>query len=399
MSTTQDVLESFSRTTEQFITLDEFKRLLDSGRQLRIKYGVDVTAPFLHTGHAVNLWMMRELQDRGHKIQFLIGDYTTRIGDPTGRSRQRPVIPQDEIEANAQEFIEQVKMVLRFDDPNLYEIRRNSEWYEQMSASELLKLLSMVTHSRLISRDMFQARIKAGLEIHMHELIYPVLQGYDSFALRSDLTIIGSDQLYNEMMARFYQERLGQPPQVIITTKITPGIDGKAKQSKSLGNYIGLSHSPRDKFGRAMTLPDNLIVTYLEVYTDIPLEQVRQIAAQVAGDPMRWKLFLAHAIVKRYHGSDVADREQQWFTETFSARNAPANIPEIIAAPGEHIAFDLVKRFFGSQKSNSDIRRLFEQGAITLNGNKVVRSELKISIQDGDVFQVGKRTWFRMRRE
>ncbi len=231
----------------------------------------------------------------------------------------------------------------------------------------------------------------------MHELIYPVLQGYDSFALRSDLTIIGSDQLYNEMMARFYQERLGQQPQVIITTKITPGIDGKAKQSKSLGNYIGLGHSPRDKFGRVMTLPDSLIVTYLEVYTDIPLEQVRQIAAQVASDPMRWKLFLAHAIVKRYHGGEVADREQQWFTETFSARTTPANIPEIVVVPGEYSAFELVKRFFGSQKSNSDIRRLFEQGAITLNAKKVGRSDQVLSIKDGDVFQVGKRTWFRIR--
>ncbi|HEV2582435.1 MAG TPA: tyrosine--tRNA ligase, partial [Ktedonobacteraceae bacterium] len=375
MRTTGETLESFSRTTEEFISLEEFKRLLDAGRQLRIKYGVDVTAPTLHTGHAVNLWMMRELQDMGHKIQFLIGDYTTRIGDPSGRSKQRPVIPQEEIEANAQKFIEQVKMVIRFDDPNLYEIRRNSEWYERMSASELIKLLSMVTHSRLIARDMFQARIKEGTEIYMHELIYPVLQGYDSFVLQSDLTIIGSDQLYNEMMARFYQERLGQPPQVIITTRITPGTDGKAKQSKSLGNYIGLAHSPRDKFGRVMTLPDDLIVTYLEVYTDIPLQEVQQIAGHVADDPMRWKLFLAHAIVRRYHGSEVADQEQRWFIETFSARNTPVNIPEIVVAPGEYTAFDLLKRYFGAQKSNRELRRLFEQGAITLNGSKIERSD------------------------
>lgn len=397
MSATEEILESFSRTTEEFITLAEFKRLLDSGRQLRIKYGVDVTAPTLHTGHAVNLWMMRELQDRGHKIQFLIGDFTTRIGDPSGRSRLRPVIPQEEIEANAQKFIEQVKMVIRFDDPALYEIRRNSEWYERMSASELIKLLSMVTHSRLIARDMFQARIKEGAEIYMHELIYPILQGYDSFMLQSDLTIIGSDQLYNEMMARFYQERLGQPPQIIITTRITPGIDGREKQSKSLGNYIGLAHSPRDKFGRVMSLPDDLIVTYLEVYTDVPLDEVRQITEKVTSDPMRWKLFLAHAIVRRYHGSEVADQEQRWFIETFSKRITPANIPEIALAPGEYRAFDVVKRFFGTQKSNSELRRLFEQGAIMLNGKRVERADQVLAIQDGDVFQVGKRTWFRIK--
>jgi tyrosyl-tRNA synthetase len=209
-------------------------------------------------------------------------------------------------------------------------------------------------------------------------------------------TIIGSDQLYNEMMARFYQERLGQPPQVIITTRITPGIDGREKQSKSLGNYIGLAHSPRDKFGRVMSLPDDLIVTYLEVYTDVPLDEVRQIAQQVASDPMRWKLFLAHAIVRRYHGSEVADQEQRWFIETFSKRTTPANIPEIAVAPGDHRAFDIVKSCFGTQKSNSEIRRLFEQGAITLNGNRIERADQMLAVQSGDVFQVGKRVWFRI---
>src|SRR5574340_364201 len=315
-----EILAKFARTTEEIYTLQELERLLSSGRQLRIKYGVDLTAPYLHTGHAVNLWMMRMLQDLGHKVQFLIGDATTRIGDPSGRSTLRPIIPQEEIEVNAEAFMEQARMVLRFDDPELYELRRNSEWYDHMTASELLHLLSMVTHSRLASRDMFRERIRRGQDIHLHEMIYPVLQGYDSFMLQSDLTIIGSDQLFNEMMGRFYQEKLGQKPQVVITTKITPGIDGKAKQSKSLGNYIGLGHSPRDKFGRVMTVPDNLIASYLEVYTDVPLEVVGEIATQAEQEPMKWKLFLAHEIVRRYHGKEVADKEQAWFVETFSGR-------------------------------------------------------------------------------
>src|SRR5215472_8443945 len=240
--------------------------------------------------------MMRQLQDLGHKVLFLIGDATTRIGDPTGRNTLRPLIPAEEIEANAQAFLSQAGMVLRCDDPQLYEVRRNSEWCESMSAAELLRLLSMVTHDRLASRDMFRERVRSGQDTHMHEMIYPVLQGYDSFALASDLTIIGSDQLFNEMMGRFYQERLGQAPQVIITTRITPGLDGKAKQSKSLGNYVGLSHSPRDKFGRVMTLPDHLLLPYLEVYTDVPLEMVAEIATRVRDEPMKWKLFLAHEI-------------------------------------------------------------------------------------------------------
>jgi tyrosyl-tRNA synthetase len=233
----------------------------------------------------------------------------------------------------------------------------------------------------------------------MHELIYPVLQGYDSVALESDLTIIGSDQLFNEMMGRFFQERLGQPPQVIITTKITPGIDGKAKQSKSLGNYIGLSHSPRDKFGRVMTLPDALVVRYLEVYTDVPLQRVAEVGKQVRDEPMKWKLFLAHEIVGRYHGSEIADREQDWFLQAFSARKTPQDVSEIQVEPGEQPAFDLVLRFFGSQRSRSQVRRLFEQGAVSLNGHALRRIDQLVEVNDGDVFRVGKRIWFRLRVE
>lgn len=394
--TNQALLEHFARTTDEMFAPEEFRSLLASGRQLRIKYGVDVTAPYLHTGHAVNLWMMRALQDMGHRVIFLIGDFTTGIGDPTGRDLMRPVLPREEITRNAEAFIEQARMVLRFDEPELLEIRRNSEWYEQISATELLRMFSMITHARLISRDMFQARIQQGREIHMHEMLYPVLQGHDSVVLQSDLTIIGSDQLFNEMLGRFYQERSGQAPQVIITSKITPGLDGKAKQSKSLDNYIGLGHSPREKFGRTMTLPDGLIVTYLEVYTDVPLAEIARVEAQLAADPMRAKLFLAREIVKRYHGAEVADQEQEWFLETFSQRTVPSDIPEIQFAVGELSAFEVVKRFFGARKSNSEIRRLFEQGAIAHNGQRIKQGEQMVEVRQGDEWRVGKRTWFRV---
>ncbi len=392
-----ELLANFARTTDEMFAPEELNRLLASGRQLRIKYGVDVTAPYLHIGHAVNLWMMRQMQDRGHKVIFLIGDFTTRIGDPTGRDLLRPVLPKEEITRNAEAFIEQASMVLRFDDPDLLEIRHNSTWYDCMPAEELLRLFSMITHARLISRDMFQARLQQGRDIYIHEMLYPVLQGYDSVALQSDLTIIGSDQLFNEMLGRFYQERSGQVPQVIITTKITPGIDGKAKQSKSLGNYIGLGHSPREKFGRAMALPDELIVTYLEVYTEIPLAEIASIEAALAENPMRAKLLLAREIVKRYHGAEVADQEQAWFRETFSERTVPQDIPEIQFAGGELSAFEVVKSFFDARKSNSEIQRLFDQGAIALNGRKIAQGEERVEIRHGDEWRVGKRTWFRVR--
>lgn len=392
-SNNQQLLEKFSRTTEEIFSIDELKRKLESGKQLKIKYGVDVTAPTLHIGHAVNLWMLREMQDMGHKVQFLVGDFTTQIGDPTGKNKLRPMIDKLEIEKNIQAFIDSVKTVLRFDDPNLLEIRRNSEWFDQMSLAEFLKLLSIVTHSRLISRDMFKKRIQESSDIYMHEMLYPILQGYDSFMLESDLTIVGSDQLFNEMLGRFYQERLGQSPQVVLTTKVTPGIDGKEKQSKSIGNYIGLAHTPQDKFGRIMSIPDNLIISYLEVYTTVSLDEINDLKEKVKQDPMACKKFLAEKIVERYHGTEVAVQERKWFEETFSSKKTPDNLTIIKISTTETL-FDAVLSYFGNKKTNSEIKRLFSQNAISQNGNKV--SDFKVLVASGDIIKIGKRDWFKI---
>ena len=393
----KSILESVVRTTDEIFSLKEFEELLDSNKKIRIKYGVDVTSPYLHIGHAVNLWMMRELQDLGHKVIFLIGDFTTQIGDPTGRNNTRPIIPQEEIDKNAEEFIRQAKMVLRFDDPNLLEVRRNSEWFSKYQLAEFLKLLSMVTHARLISRDMFQRRIKHQEDIYLHEMIYPILQGYDSYILESDLTIIGSDQLFNEMLGRFYQQKFGQTPQVIITTKITQGIDGKAKQSKSLDNYIGLGHSSRDKFGRCMKVPDDLIVDYLKIYTKIPLEEIAEIEQEIVADPMRWKKFLAEEIIKRYHDKASAKNEREWFENTFSKKIIPEDIPILELDNPQWVAIDLVNKFFNNSKSNSDVRRLFQQGAVSINSEKLSSFDTKVVVSTNDVVKVGKRTWFKIK--
>ena len=394
--TTLEIIKAFARTTEDIFSLEELKKLLERGKKLRIKYGVDVTAPYLHIGHAVNLWMMRLLQDCGHKVIFLIGDFTTQIGDPTGKNKTRPIILQKEIERNMQEFINQAKMVLRFDDPELLEVRQNSEWFEKMPVGEFLKLLSMMTHNRLVSRDMFQKRIEQQDDIYMHEMIYPILQGYDSFVLESDLTIIGSDQLFNEMLGRFYQERLGQVPQVIITTKITPGIDGVAKQSKSLDNYIGLGHSPRDKFGRIMRLPDRLINKYFEVYTSVTETDILAVADLVRVNPFEAKKQLATEIVSRYHGGEVAKKEREWFDKTFSRRETPNDIPIVEIANIPISAYVVVQKFFGDTKSKSNIRRLFQQGAVSCDGVKITNIDQIVVLADGQVYQVGKRTWFRI---
>jgi tyrosyl-tRNA synthetase len=387
--------ELLERTTDQVFSLPEFTKRMENPKKLRIKYGVDVTAPFLHIGHAVNLWMMRELQEQGHTLVFLIGDFTTRIGDPTGRSDTRPVIPREEIEKNAQEFIKQISSIV-LTDPAVFEVRRNSEWFETMPVDKFIGLMSMVTHARLVSRDMFQKRIEENKEIYMHEMIYPLLQGYDSVMLNSDITIVGSDQLFNENLGRFYQERFGQAPQIIITSRITPGIDGKAKQSKSLNNYIAIAHSPREKFGKAMSIPDNLIVPYLEVYTDIPLEEIRAVEKAIAAgeNPMKSKKRLAAAIVARYHGAEAAAAETEWFHQAFSQRGTPQELPEAqVAASPKPI--DLVQQLCPDM-SRSDIRRLLTQGGVSLGDNKI-DEKAELSLQDGDVLKVGKRSWFKLR--
>jgi tyrosyl-tRNA synthetase len=386
------IIDALARTTQEIFSLESLKELLNSGKQLRLKYGVDVTAPTLHIGHAVNLWMLRLFQDHGHKVIFLIGDFTTQIGDPTGKNKTRPVISQEAIEENTKKFIEQAQMVLRFDDPNLLEVRKNSEWFGSMPTQEFLQLMSMVTHARLLSRDMFQKRIANEADIYMHELIYPLLQGYDSVMLESDLTIIGNDQLFNEMLGRFYQEKFDQKPQVIMTSKITPGLDGGEKQSKSIGNYVGLAHSPRDKFGRVMTLPDELIIQYLEVYTDVSMGTIRELEGDIGTKPMECKKFLAQKIVERYHGAEIAEGERQWFENTFSKKQIPDDIVTIELKKGQDV-FAAVVQYFDGKRSRSDVRRLFQQGGVSVDGEKIKELD---TLAEEVVYKVGKKDWFKV---
>lgn len=394
------IISDFERTTDEIFSLEELREKLKTKRQLIIKYGVDVTAPFLHLGHAVNLWMMRRLQEEGHKVVFLIGDFTTRIGDPTGRSDTRPIIPEEEIEKNAQEFIKQVSKILITDNPEVFEIKRNSEWFSKMSTSEFISLLSMVTHSRLISRDMFQKRIEEGKEIYMHELIYPILQGYDSVMLKSDLTIVGTDQLFNEIMGRFFQEKFGQEPQVIITTKITPGLDGKFKQSKSLGNYVAITDSPRDKFGKIMSLPDNLIIQWMEVYTTIPLDKIKEYEQKMNNgeiNPRDVKLELAKAIVERYHGKEIAQKEKEWFIKTFSKKEFPNDTPVVTIPKGKYTLLEILKSI-KPENSNSELRRLISQGGVKVNGKKITDFKHTVYYKEGERFnlKLGKKEFYRI---
>ena len=391
----EDILAYFERTTHQFLSKDEFKAKLRSGKQLRIKYGIDIKTSALHIGHAVNLWLLRSLQDAGHKVVIVFADFTSRIGNLDGRLETISDIPPAEVEKRIENLLQQSKMILRFDDPKLIEIRRNSEWYSGMGVQEMINLFSLITHAKLISRDAFQMRIAEGKEIYINEMIYPILQGYDSYMVQSDIVILGSDGLFNESMGRFLQEKHKMKPQTVIITIVTPGIDGHNKQLPRRHNDISLSHSPRDKFGRAMSIPDTLIEEYLRIYTDVSLKKIDEI---IKKNPRDAKIELATAIVARYHGSDIAQQERDWFDNTISKGYTPDDLPTLTLNTNNIEALDLVA-LARPKKSRSDTRRLIQQGGVELNGRKLTRPEQELFLKDNDTLQVGRLNWFRIRIE
>lgn len=399
MDTPHHVLAHLDRTTDQVFGRDDLLVRLASGRPLRIKFGVDCTAPDLHLGHAVNLWMMRHLQDQGHVVVFLLGDTTTRIGDPTGRSSTRPVLSPQEIQRNADAFLQQVRIVLR-DDPEVLEIRRNSEWYDAMAITDLIGELSLVTHGQLLSRDMFQSRLREGREIAVHELVYPVLQGFDSVALQSDLTIVGSDQLFNEQMGRRLQAKHGQRPQTVITSVITPGLDGGPKQSKSLGNYVALAQAADEKFGRLMTLRDDLLGVWARVYTELPMvraEELQRRADRGGAAARDAKLDLAEAIVARYHGAAEARRVRDAFLRVFSRGDLPEDIPQLIVTEARPSVLDLVL-LARPELTRSSARRLIDDGGVRIAGTQRRDPYEAVRMTSGDVMRAGRRRWFELAR-
>lgn len=385
----------FTRAVDDIITKDELAGLLGSGRSFRIKHGIDATSSDLHIGHAVSLWKIRELQEYGHKAVILLGDITTQIGDPTGKFKARPTLSETEIEKNINSIKKQVEKILLI-SPKVYEIHKSSEWYRKMNVPELLRILSLVTHARLIERDMFKVRIRTGSEIFMHEFIYPVLQGYDSYALGSDLTIIGSDQIFNEHVGRFFQEKLGKMPQAIVALKVLPGLGGGEKMSKSSGNAIALEDTPSDKFGKAMRVLDSLILSYLEAYTDVPYQNIEKIKRDLLGgmNPMKAKIFLAEALVRRYHGSRRASLEKKRFEEIFSKKTF-GHIPVAKLKPGSYEIIGVLLRL-GFAKSRTEARRLLLQDAVEINGRVVSGLGREINIKEGDIIKVGKRRFVKI---
>lgn len=381
------------RGIQDIIPKDELVKQLETGKKLRLKFGVDLTRPDLHLGHAVVLRKLREFQDLGHTVVFVIGDYTTKIGDPSGKSKTRPMLEDAEIAANVKTYLDQVGLIL---DVSKAEIRYNSEWLSKLSFSDLIQLASNISVAQLIERDDFSKRLAEGSEIALHEFMYPLMVAYDSVALEADVEFGGTDQLFNLLAGRNLQKKLGQKPQAVITAPLLVGLDGTHKMSKSLDNYVALTDEPANMFGKLMSIPDNLIGPYFELCTNVPHEEIQAVIANISqgANPRDTKASLAREIVRMYHGQEAAQAAEQAFNDQFRDKKAPTDIPEHVAKKGSDFIDVVVES--GLVASKSELRRLIMQAGVKLN-NTVISPEDEIVVQDGDVIQVGKRRFIKLR--
>jgi tyrosyl-tRNA synthetase len=378
---------------EEVIGRGELEKKLLSGKKLTVKFGADPTRPDLHLGHAVPLRKMREFQDLGHKVVFLIGDATTKIGDPTGKDKTRPVMTDAEIKKNAQTYIKQASKILKT-DKKLLEIRYNSEWFSKMKFYDFLRLMTMTTTARVLERDMFQRRMKDGRDVGLHELVYPIMQGYDSVILKADVVLLGNDQKFNELFGRHYQEKFGQKPQAMIITRLLVGTDGTEKMSKSLDNYIGLTESAEQMYGKVMSIPDEAMEEYFELASSIDKRGAKKLIAEVQSgkiNPRDAKMILAFEVAKMYHGEKESQKAQENFVNVFQKKEAPDKIKSINIKSNKIKLTEFLMKA-GMATSMSDARRKIEQGGVSVDGDKVLdyKTELSKKGYNNKVVKAGK---------
>ena len=377
-------LERIYRNAVDVIPRDELDRRLRSGESLRIKRGIDPTAPDIHLGFVVVLKKLREFQDLGHTAVLVVGDYTARVGDPSGRSKTRPVLSPEEIEANTRTYLEQAYLVL---DPERTEVRRNSEWLAGLSLADVIELTRATTVARILERDDFSKRFSAGDPITLTELLYPLMQAYDSVALDADVELGGTDQLYNLLMGRHVMEYYGKRPQGVLTTPLLVGTDGAMKMSKSLGNYIGVTDPPNEMFGKVMNIPDHLMPDYYSLLLDRPMPDA---------EPVEQKRELARSIVRMFHGENAAAEAERTF-DAVVRRQVPERVPEVeLSGDGEVWIVDLIT-LAGFASTNGEARRFIRGGAVRLDGEVIGDETLSLEPGDviGKVLQVGKRRYAR----
>jgi len=388
------------RGVAEIIVEQEFIQLLKSGRCLRLKEGFDPSTPDIHLGHVVGLRKLRQLQQLGHKVILIVGDWTARIGDPSGQSATRPMLSQSEIEANAQTYMKQFFKIV---DKDRTEVRWQSEWFNEFSLDTVIELTSKFTVAQVLAREDFNSRYNSGNPISLAETLYPLLQAYDSVAIRADVEFGGTDQKFNCLMGRELQQIVGQTPQHVFFTPLLIGTDGVQKMSKSLGNCIAIAEVPREMYGKIMSIPDLLILDYFELVTDVPDEEIAEFREQLntqVVNPMILKKRLAREVITQFHGKRDADEAEGEFTAVFQKRELPENIPEYAFAASYtqdglcqlDIAPTLVRE--GIIKSNSELKRLLRQRAVELNGEKIGTNI--INAHSGSILKLGKHNFVRI---
>lgn len=398
-------MEVFLRGTAEVISPEELKEKLvradKEGRPLRVKLGVDPSAPDIHLGHTVPLRKMRQLQEIGHQIIFLVGDFTGRIGDPTGRSETRRQLSEEQIKENAKSYTAQVFKIL---DPEKTIVEYNSRWLAPLTFAEVVQLAAKTTVARMLERDDFAKRFKENRPIGVHEFFYPLMQGYDSVALRADVEMGGTDQKFNLLMGRQLQREYGQEPQVCLMLPILEGIDGVQKMSKSLGNHIGIDDPPAEMYGKTMAIPDNLMIKYFELVTDVPLAEIRSLAQGLQDGslhPRDVKMRLAREIVTLYHGPKAAIEAEEAFKAVFQQGELPDDIPEIELPGGvldENGEVWIVRLLTALDlcASSSEARRMISQGAVSIDNVRRTDPDLKLKPHRGMLVRVGKRRFAKL---
>lgn len=393
----KEALAEITRGVEEVLVADELAEKLAQDKPLTIKAGFDPTAPDLHLGHTVLINKLRIFQDYGHKVVFLIGDFTGMIGDPTGKNVTRKPLTREEVLANAETYKEQVFKIL---DPAKTEIRFNSEWMNKMGAADMIKLAARQTVARMLERDDFKKRYKANQSIAIHEFLYPLVQGWDSVELKADVELGGTDQRFNLLMGRELQKEEGQRPQTVMMVPLLEGLDGVQKMSKSLGNYIGITDSANDIFGKVMSISDDLMWRYFELLSFRPIAEIEDFKQQVneqGKNPRDIKVLLAKELIARFHNEEAAEKAEQDFVQRFQKNAIPDEMPELTITVGdEGMAIGNVLKEAELVKSTSDAMRMIKQSAVKVDGEKVTDTKKICGKDDSGVYQVGKRKFARI---
>ena len=391
MADSKAALEQIKRGTDEVLLETELEQRLKQAGSLRIKAGFDPTAPDLHLGHTVLINKLRQFQELGHEVLFLIGDFTGMIGDPTGKSSTRPPLTRDEVIDNAKTYEQQIFKIL---DPEKTLVMFNSSWMNEMDVADLIALAARHTVARMLERDDFSKRYKSGQPIAIHEFLYPLIQGYDSVAMKADVELGGTDQKFNLLVGRQMQEAYGQEPQVVITMPILEGLDGVQKMSKSLNNYIGISEAADEQFGKIMSISDDLMWRYFELLSFRPMQEIEGFKKDIAAgkNPRDIKFLLAEEIVARFHDAPAAIKAQENFIARFQKGAMPDDIPEKeLFSATDSMSISLVLKEAGLSSSTSEARRNIRGGGVRIDGERVDDEKLEIPIGTSHVFQVGKR--------